>query len=135
MYNFSIEHGKFKITSLPKYNNYLYVVVSLKIQLILIFKNGEHYIIISERTTITSLFCFLNFIIVSCCIIVSTNNKSLNLAYDMKNNFISDNAMISPVISTNPNGLETNSYPLFNYLSNLIYYTVVNTSYMKTFYY
>lgn len=46
----------------------------------------------------------------------------------MRNNFVGIEGEISRVIRSSPNGLETNSLALFNFLSNLIYYGIANTN-------
>jgi len=83
---------------------------------------------INERSTIATLFCFARFIDINNKgeIQITASDKTLSVAYGMRNNFCGPNGDLSDVIKSSPNGLETNSFPLFNFLSNLLYYSLVD---------
>ena len=54
-------------------------------------------------------------------IIFKSTDRVLGLSLGMRENFISTNGVVSRVIESSPNGLQTNSLPLWNSLSNLLY--------------
>jgi hypothetical protein len=142
----SIDSASFVICSscLPEECfNFFYVVVNIKtcqcecstgLNLLGIFKHNDKKILVNEQTTIANIFCFSRlFKYDHHHIILCGKDKFLNIAYDMRNNFIVANGVLSSVIQSNPNGLETNSYPLFNYLSNIIYYCTVDEQIFEQF--
>ena len=105
-----------------------------KISFLSIFKKCSKYVYINEQTTIANIFCFMRSMKINKCNIdIHGDNEILDISYGMKNNFIYIDGQISDVIKSNPNGLETNSYPLFNYLSNLIYYTIIDPDIKQSF--
>jgi len=123
-------------------------ITSDKISLLTIFSSKATTIRLNEQTTVATLFCFSRFFY-TCgtklllklakqpgkhfqCLLRGCK-RLLHLAYQMRNNFIADNGEISEVIASNPNGLETNSYPLFNYLANMVYYCWANSALRSTF--
>lgn len=132
------------MSCVPEDFDFFYIAINAKmyehkcslhyLNLLGIFRCDEREILINEQTTVANIFCFSRFLkIEQNHIILSGENKLLDIAYGMRNNFILGNGIVSSTIQSNPNGLETNSYPLFNYLSNIIYYCFVDKNILKEF--
>lgn len=103
--------------------DYYYIVINN--DLLNIFDGNCKMVVIDERTTIASVFCFAQFMTYHKSDLV-ISGKPLSIPYGMRNNFILDNGLVSEVIKSSPNGLETNSYPLFNFLANILYHSLRN---------
>lgn len=52
--------------------------------------------------------------------IISGTDRQMSLAMGMKKNFMHANGLVSPVIRTSPNAMQTNSWALWGSLSNLL---------------
>lgn len=52
--------------------------------------------------------------------------RNMKIAYGMKQNFYLTGGGMAEMIRQSPNGFETNSYPMFNSLCNLLYYSLTN---------
>lgn len=87
-----------------------------------VFRFDSDEVAVNAQTTIASIFCFSRLINLKNSVCLHGKQRILDIAYGFKLNFISDDGIVSDVIKNNPNGLETNSYPMFNYLSSLTYY-------------
>jgi hypothetical protein len=98
------------------------------IQLIAVFDAASKLVTLSEPSTIACAYNFCRFMSVDDKhnITISASERALNVAYKMKGNFYDTKGEISKVIQSPPNGLQTNSYPMFNFLSNLVYYSIVS---------
>jgi hypothetical protein len=123
-------NSEIKICISTKCFEYFYVVTEIekcKINLLNIFNKNTKKVFINERTTVANIFCFLNFMQICThnSIIIEGDDTCLDIASGMVNNFVNDGD-ISCVIKSSPNGLETNSYPLFNFLSNIVYFCVID---------
>jgi hypothetical protein len=94
------------------------------VQYLAVFNHIKSPIGIGEQSTIAAAYCFARFLSISADneIQISGTARGLNIAYGMKNNFCLDTGACAEVIANSPNGLETNSYPMFNFLSNLAWY-------------
>ena len=121
---------------------FFYIVVNINIckcgktslDLITVFRNDATKVFVNEQTTVANIFCFSRFLkIYKHPIILCGKNDLLEIAYQMRNNFICVDGVISSIIQSNPNGLETNSFPLFNYLANLIFYTFAKKQIRRKF--
>lgn len=99
------------------------------------FQGIANEVYISAQSTIAAAYCFARFINTDSdgSINISGDANRINIAHGMKNNFIHANGAVSPVISSSPNHLETNSYPLFNFLSNLLYYCIIDANVYEQF--
>lgn len=115
---------------------YFYVLADLRLchcrknslTLLNVFSRYDRFIMLNEQTTVANLYCFVNLLNIGeyyckdLYIDIRGSNDLINLAYKMRQNFVKSDGKISKVLSSNPNGLETNSYPMLNYLANLLYY-------------
>lgn len=98
------------------------------ISLLAVFDDGADSVAVSAQSTIANVYAFARMIRTKGTeFSICGTARKLRIAYGMKNNFILTDGTISDVISSSPNGLETNSYPLFNFLSNLLYYNLTDT--------
>lgn len=52
--------------------------------------------------------------------------RNMKIAYGMKQQFYKTEGNVADMIRQSPNGFETNSYPMFNSLCNLFYYSLTN---------
>ncbi len=109
-------------------NGTTYETNGRNITLLAVFDGSATNVCVSAQTTVAATYCFARLIsyLPQAPISIYGNNRSLKIAYGMKNNFVHTNGDISPVISSSPNALETNSYPLFNFLGNLLYYCLTD---------
>ncbi len=100
-----------------------------------VFEGVADEVYITAQSTIASAYCFTRFIELdgSGGINIYGDNNRIKVAHGMKNNFVHANGAVSDVISTSPNHLETNSYPLFNFLGNLLYYCLIDESVYEQF--
>jgi len=98
------------------------------IQLIATFDSVSKLVTISEQSTIASAFNFCKFTTLrkNGDINIAASESALSVAYKMKNNFYFTEGKVSDVIISPPNGLQTNSYPMFNFISNIVYYCIVS---------
>jgi hypothetical protein len=125
----SDEDGKFKleIETIDIYFVYYIKCISkinkLK-QLIHVFNNKlelNSSIIINELTSVASIYCFNQFLIDND---IYGNKMGLEIALGMKNNLVNLKGKLAEVISSNPNGDETNTKRLLNTLSNVYVYGI-----------
>lgn len=100
------------------------------LQLLSVFDSQSTTIALCERATIANLWCFARFTIINedGSLFLRAPSQESAILYSMKNNFCLTDGTLSEVIQNSPNGLETNSYPLFNFLSNLWYYAATDNS-------
>ena len=105
------------------------------IQLLSIFKNNDPVVSIGERETIANTFCFSRFASINSeqVISVGASDRDMGIMSGLRDSFISVEGNLSDVISGSPNGMETNSYSMFNFLSNLIYYCITDPAVYKGF--
>jgi len=111
-------------------NSVSYTTGDRDLSLLSVFDDSAVSVTVGPQSTIANAYAFARMIYSTANIEIAIKgtNRMLGLAYGMKNNFISTGGNISPVISSSPNGLESNSYALFNFLSNLLYYNVTDAS-------
>jgi hypothetical protein len=139
--DFKIECSSVKLHVPTKCYRYFLVVCS---DYISVFRNDTNdvndadnvrEVVVNAQTTIASIFCFSRSISLGHFTCLHAEVRVLDIEYGFKNSFISDDGFVSEVIKSNPNGLETNSYPMFNYLSSLVYYCrtddAINESFLK----
>lgn len=89
----------------------------------------DHSVVaVCPESSIASVYTFARMTTVNSDGVVSMNGTSRNMkiAYGMKQNLYLTEGGIAEMIRTSPNGLETNSYPMFNSLCNLLYYCLTN---------
>lgn len=104
------------------------------IQLLSIFNGASAAVVLNEPLTIANTFCYAQFMQVAedQSVHIGGNARSIKVAHLMRLNFMDDAGNLSPVISSSPNALETNSYSMWNSLSNLLYYCLNdNTTYQS----
>ena len=96
--------------------------------LLAVFDASSHEVALSEPSTVATVFCFAQFLDAQPGrgLRLSGLDRRLAIAYGMKNNFVRTQGALSPVIQSPPNGLQTNSLALLNFLSNLLYYSLVD---------
>jgi len=99
------------------------------IELVAVFNPSSGTIGVNPHTAVAALFAFAQMNTQTGTLNIHGTPRSIRIAYGMKNNLVFDNGDIlratakeSAVITRPPNGLETNSYRLFNFLCNLFYY-------------
>jgi hypothetical protein len=105
------------------------------IQLLSIFNGANADVFLNEQLTIANTFCYAQFMQVSedQSVHIWGNTRSIEVAHLMRLNFMDDVGKLSSVIATSPNALETNSYCMWNSLSNLLYYCLNNTTTYQSF--
>ena len=98
------------------------------ILLLSVFLNDDTNVSIGERETIANIFCFSRFTYLASggTVSIVASDRDMGIMYGMRNNFIAVDGSLSDVISGSPNGMETNSYSMFNFLANLLYYCIVD---------
>ncbi|MEM9293239.1 MAG: hypothetical protein AAGD01_16270 [Acidobacteriota bacterium] len=107
-----------------------------RLQLVSVFEVTETgTIIISEAITVATAYAFSQFCAIGDgeTVLLSDPNRALHLAFAMKNNFYSTAGERSPVIQSPPNGLQTNSLALLNFLANLAYYCEIDQDVYDSF--
>lgn len=95
------------------------------IQLVAVFDNMANKVMLSPGSTIASAYAFARMTTITDYgkqIDIAGDELKLKIGHGMKNNFYRSAGGISDVLSSSPNGLETNSYPMFNSLCNIFYY-------------
>ncbi|MCB9231022.1 MAG: hypothetical protein H6581_05145 [Bacteroidia bacterium] len=104
-------------------------------RLLSVFDRDSRQVSIGERETVANVFAFSQFLLMDAegDVILTGTDRKLGLAAGMRNNFISASGELSKVIQSPPNGLETNSYPLFNFLANLLHYCIIDSLIYRKF--
>lgn len=99
-----------------------------RITLLGVFGSDEQRVRISEQTTVANAYAFRAMSSFADCgdMVLSAGPLRSRVCYLMRNNFVHTNGRLSKVISRSPNALETNSLALFNSLSSLLYYCIVD---------
>jgi sugar lactone lactonase YvrE len=105
------------------------------IQWVAVFKPGAHEVTMSPRVDVATAYAFARFTEIGegMTVTISDPHQALHLAYAMKNNFVADDGAVSPVIECSPNGFETNSWALFNFLANVDHYALVDAAVYRAF--
>ena len=105
------------------------------IQLLSIFNGAHTEVVLNEPLTIANAFCYAQFMQVhqNQSISIFGNSRSIEVAHLMRLNFMDDAGNLSSAISSSPNALETNSYSMWNSLSNLLYYCLTDTNIYQAF--
>ena len=111
------------ITSFTISNQSYVVPENQEVEFLAVFESKDTEIVFNERLTIANAFCFTQSMVIvdNGGIIFKSTDRVLGLSLGMRENFISTNGVVSRVIESSPNGLQTNSLPLWNSLSNLLY--------------
>ena len=104
------------------------VSITEPVEFLTVFKLGEIDVMLNERSTIANAFCFTQSMHVSNNgdVKLHGTDRILALSMGMRNNFISTDGAVSSVIQDSPNGLQTNSFPLWNSLGNLTFACLIN---------
>jgi hypothetical protein len=128
-YSLSIDNNDFYYVTVQvtafKLDGSQYTLNNRNITLLALFNGSASSVYISAQSTIANAFALAQMIVVNtstASITISGINDSIGPANGMRRNFFNTNGGVSKVISSSPNGLETNSYPMFNLLSNLAFY-------------
>ncbi len=89
---------------------------------------GDSVVQVCPESSIASMYTFARMTSVNSDGLVTMKGTSRNMkiAYGMKQNLFLTEGGMAEMIQTSPNGLETNSYPMFNSLCNLQYYCLTN---------
>lgn len=106
------------------------------ISLLAMFDETADTVCIGAPSTIAAAYTFARFIRLDVGIdpvFIACKELAGRSAYGMKRNFLNTDGTISKVISTPPNDMQTNSYALFNFLSNLAHYNITNTEIYNEF--
>lgn len=103
--------------------------------LVTVFSKIDVSVQFNEHTTIATLFCFNQAIALNPNneIEIQQSHRFIRIALAMRSNFVYMPGQISKVISTSPNGLETNSFPLFNSLANLLNNCFTDLNFYRSF--
>lgn len=132
--------SKFKIEVPTKKYDDFYIVaeehsIERRNQFIATFTEKSDYVCINEYSTIASIYCFNKFARISKkgALKISLSTNKFGICQGMKNNFVYDDGQLSSVISSPPNALETNSYPMFNTLANILYYCLLDEGVYSAF--
>jgi len=142
---FSIDRASFEYNVFIEGFTYFYIVVKIEsysykrvtysagnriLQYVAVFSTDDDMITVWEPSTVAATYCFARFLKLNSNLDIelSASDRAARVAYMMMGNFIKVGGSISKVIRTSPNGLETNSYALFNFLNNLLYYAVADDS-------
>ena len=90
---------------------------------------------VCPESSIASLYAFARMTEVASNGQVNINGteRNMKIAYGMKQNFYSTEGEFSERILHSPNGFETNSYPMFNSLCNLMFYSTTDTAFYAQF--
>lgn len=64
---------------------------------------------------------------------ITGTDRNMKIAYGMKQNFYLTEGQVAHMISSSPNGFETNSYSMFNSLCNLLHHSLTDTSFYNDF--
>lgn len=94
------------------------------VQLVSVFPGTASTVALSEPLTVATAYCFARFTRVGedGSIAISDPHRAAHLAYAMKNDFVATDGAISEVIQSPPNGLQTNSFAMLDFLANLVFY-------------
>ncbi|GGM95059.1 hypothetical protein GCM10010967_30550 [Dyadobacter beijingensis] len=105
------------------------------VTLLAVFDASAGTVSVGAQSTIACAYAFARFLRVGDdgYPAIQGETRRIGIAFAMKNNFTGTDGTISKVISSSPNGLETNSFPLFNFLSNLLYYSLTEASVYQQF--
>ncbi|HVW97977.1 MAG TPA: hypothetical protein VHA56_18545 [Mucilaginibacter sp.] len=105
-----------------------------KVGFLAIFNAAENTIAINPLSTVASAYTFVRGARITDGVVeISANKDFCEVAYAMKNNFYYTGGGISKVISSSPNDKQTNSYASFNFLANLISYSLTDLSVYTSF--
>ena len=97
-----------------------------KLQLLSVFKKTDDVVKMNEYITVANMFCFTQSMSSDETLVLKHTNRVLGLSMGMRDNFVSTSGEISDVITSSPNGFETNSYALWMSLANLTYNCYTN---------
>ncbi|MCB1054820.1 MAG: hypothetical protein KDD11_04825 [Acidobacteria bacterium] len=95
-----------------------------EVQLLTTFQDRSEFVTLSERLTVATTYSFARFLEVGDGVVISDWNRAFHIAQGIRNTFVQTDGSMSEVILRSPNGLETNSLAMFNFLSNLVYYSL-----------
>jgi len=111
-----------------------YPLTDRNISLLAVFDGTSTIVSVGVQSTIANAFAFAQMTrIEEAKIIIAGTERQMRIAYGMKNNFLQTYGTVSKVIASSPNGLETNSYPLFNFLAALVYYNITDAAVYQDF--
>jgi len=146
----SVSNEGFTLTVPDVENAYYYVVVQVinytlndgtqqvsgdvNVEYLAVFKWDDTLVYISPRSTVATVFAFARAITIGDGMLTITASDNFKeVAYAMKNNFYYTGGGVSETISSSPNAMQTNSYAAFNFLSNLLYYSLTDTTVYTNF--
>lgn len=97
--------------------------------------DADYVVKVSPESSIASIYTFARMTTVQSDGLVNMNGseRNMKIAYGMKQNFYLTEGSVAKMIKESPNGFETNSYPMFNSLCNLLYYCLTDTGFYNQF--
>jgi len=97
--------------------------------------NADYVIKVSPESSVASIYAFARMTTVQNdgLVNMSGTKRNMKIAYGMKQNFYLTEGGIADMIKESPNGFETNSYPMFNSLCNLLYYCLTDKDFYDQF--
>jgi hypothetical protein len=95
----------------------------------------DYVVKVSPESSIASIYTFARMTTVQNkgLVHISGTERNMKIAYGMKQNFYLTEGGVAEMIKESPNGFETNSYPMFNSLCNLLYYCLTDTGFYNQF--
>jgi hypothetical protein len=95
----------------------------------------DYIVKVSPESSVASIYSFARMTTVQSDSLVnmSGTERNMKIAYGMKQNFYLTQGVVADMIKQSPNGFETNSYPMFNSLCNLLYYCLTDTAFYNQF--
>lgn len=95
----------------------------------------NHVVKISPESSIASIYTFAQMTTVrnDGWISISGTERNMKIAYGMKQHIYQTQGIVADMIKQSPNGFETNSYPMFNSLCNLFYYSLTDATFYSRF--
>ncbi|MFP3941430.1 MAG: hypothetical protein ACLF0P_14115 [Thermoanaerobaculia bacterium] len=105
------------------------------VQLVAVFDGTAETVALSETVTVATAYCFSRFTRVAGdgAVAISDPHRAAHLALGMKTNFVAAGGITSPVIESPPNGLQTNSLAMLNFLANLVLYALTDPAVYDAF--
>lgn len=95
----------------------------------------DYAVKVSPESSIASIYTFARMTTVSNegWVHMNGTERNMKIAYGMKQNLYQTEGLIADMIKQSPNGFETNSYPMFNALCNLFYYSLTDKAFYDLF--
>lgn len=97
--------------------------------------DAEDVVKVSPESSVASIYAFARMTTVQDdgLVNMSGSERNMKIAYGMKQNFYLTEGGVADMIKESPNGFETNSYPMFKSLCNLLYYCLTDSHFYNRF--